>query len=152
MGLCLFIIIIFLMLLPATVVLYCMRLFYCYRHVIITTVEGWQHVTFFTPCCSFARRWPFNHPLLRNEPNHFLYPIHVHLPPFLVAAPVFFGLMRTSRSCSNFPLTRVMVFTSRRFARKMMVAKKFGRAEIWTANSWSGNLLCWPLDHTTPLK
>ena len=68
----------FSMLLPATVVLCCIRLSYCYSHVIITTVEGWQHVRFFIPCPSFARRQPFNR-LLRNEPNHFSYPFLIRL-------------------------------------------------------------------------
>ena len=55
------------MLLPALVVLYCDRLSTCYRHVIIiTTVEGWQQVRFFTPCHSFARRQPFNN-LFQND-------------------------------------------------------------------------------------
>ena len=32
----------------------------------------------------------------------------------------------------------------------MLELKKRERAEIWTAGPWSGNLLCWPLDHATP--
>ena len=42
-------------------------------------------------------------------------------------------------------------FTGHLVVDRFTVAKKFGRAEIRTADPWSGNLRCWPLDHATPL-
>ena len=67
-------IIIFFMLLPAMVVFYCMRLSICYRHVIFTTVEGWQHVTIFSHHQSLDG---VNH-LITFEANHLLSATAMH--------------------------------------------------------------------------
>ena len=70
----------------------------------------------------------------------------------------------------HFPLSNFLFFFSRRFAfgapasrhpvlfrlflrptkRRHPSYEKRGRTGIWTANLWSGNLLCWPVDHATP--
>ena len=67
--------------LPYLVILFCIRSFIVTNSLyklIAFKLHKMAPCWFFTPCRSFARRWPFNH--LRNKSNHFSYTFLIRLP------------------------------------------------------------------------
>ena len=104
---------------------------------------------FFSPCRSI---FGVNH-LIVFETNRIivsLIPFHFPLPvnQSCFAAPTYIQAPRLAaafrfivESCSGCQRSIVAVTT----------AEKDGKAEIQTLDPWSGKLLCWLLDHATPL-
>ena len=128
------------MLLPATVDLYFIRLM---LHVINLWLVCYFRSTFIT-------RWRCNH-LIRviSEPSSFF---GVLFFSFLIQVPSL-PIVVLRLTCSSLPLrVNVLRFTLFFTSRCLLVAKEMiGIGGIWTADPWSDKLLCWPLDHATPL-
>ena len=79
-----------------------------------------------------------------------LIPFHFPLPVNLscFAAPIF---VQAPRLASAFRFVVESFSGCQRSIVAVTTAKKDGKAEIGTLDPWSGKLLCWSLDHATPL-
>ena len=127
------------MLLPATVALYCIRLstvtdmlyYYC-RRLATRCI--------FTPCRSL---FGVNH-LIVFEMNRIISRIHSWFACrfFFFLSPLLRSSYFSFSSC-RLHLHKSYVFSTRKRKRKTGVR---------TLDPWSGNLLCWRLDHATPLS
>ena len=84
----------------------------------------------------FKPSYPFSHPFASFTFRSFR--LLSSLPP------------SSSRDCGTVFLA-FGIFTSRlAVAQTMFATNNFGTAGVWTLDPWSGNLICWPLDHATP--
>ena len=133
----------FFMLLPATWEHYFIRLM-----LLVIIMNLWLVAIYF--CSTFITRWGCNH-LIRelSEPSSFfrvLFSFLTQVPSLPLGVLCF--------TCSLLPLWVIILRFSFTlfFALRCLLVKKemIGITGIWTANPWSGNLLCWPLDHATP--
>ena len=128
-----------------------MAVFYCIRLSMVTdmllyftTVEGWQHVKFFSQCRSF---WlgvnhliVFKTKLTVSCKNPLLICL-MGLSSLSLAAPAFSCPLLAVRLHSGWLATYGIAIGLRKIR---------GRTEIRTADPWRSKLLHWPLDHATP--
>ena len=106
-----------------------------------------QHVIIFSPHSSFDGvdhliNIFLNRLLCRIAAFHF----RIHFAP----SPFSPSRLRWSPRCGYPVPSYPFSWKPTRHRKASLPARKRGPTGIWTADPWSGNLLCWPLDHATP--